>query len=281
MEKTYIIAEIGVNHNGDIDIVKQLIDLAKVSGCDAVKFQKRSPEICVPEEQKNVMRDTPWGKMKYIDYKHKIEFGKKEFDYIDEYCKEREIEWSASAWDLESLEFLVQYNLPFVKIPSAKITDLELIRQACSKFKKVIISTGMSTEEEIEQATYVMSGFDCKKVIMHCNSTYPANVKDLHLCYIRHLVHKYGANGYKIGYSGHEFRLGTTVSSIYLGATYIERHITLDRTMWGTDQMASIEPQGLIKLVKGIRELEDAYGTMTSRFVLEDEKNVKLKLRGV
>lgn len=280
MKHTYIIAEIGVNHNADLDNVKELIDIAKVSGCDAVKFQKRDPDICVPEHQKNVMRKTPWGEMKYIDYKHKMEFGKKEFDFINEYCEQREIQWSASAWDLNSLNFLTQYDLPFIKIPSAKLTDKELVRNACDKFKKVIISTGMSTEEEIEQATYLMSGFDCEKVIMHCNSSYPAKVEDLHLSYIKVLKEKYEKQGFEIGYSGHEFRLGTTVSTVFLGATYIERHITLDRTMWGTDQLSSVEPQGLIKLVKGIRELEDAYGDMQKRVVLECEKDVKLKLRG-
>jgi len=275
MNKTYIIAEIGINHNGNIDIAKKLIDIAAVSGCDAVKFQKRNPDICVPEHQKNVMRDTPWGKMTYLDYKYKVEFGKKEYDEIDSYCKGKGIAWSASPWDLDSLHFLNEYDIPFIKIPSAMLTNDELLKESVKTGKKIILSVGMSTEEEIDHAVSILK--DAKEfAILHCNSTYPAPIEELNLSAIQTLKQKYGC---EVGYSGHEFRLGTTVASVYLGASIIERHITLDRTMWGTDHMSSVEPQGLIKLVKGIRELEQAYGDGVVR-VTDSQIPVRNKLRG-
>ena len=275
MNKTYIIAEIGINHNGNIDIAKKLIDIAAVSGCDAVKFQKRNPDICVPEHQKNVMRDTPWGKMTYLDYKYKVEFGKKEYDEIDSYCKGKGIAWSASPWDLDSLHFLNEYDIPFIKIPSAMLTNDELLKESVKTGKKIILSVGMSTEEEIDHAVSILK--DAKEfAILHCNSTYPAPIEELNLSAIQTLKQKYGC---EVGYSGHEFRLGTTVASVYLGASIIERHITLDRTMWGTDHMSSVEPQGLIKLVKGIRELEQAYGDGQIR-ITESQIPVREKLRG-
>ena len=275
MNKTYIIAEIGINHNGNIDIAKKLIDIAAVSGCDAVKFQKRNPDICVPEHQKNVMRDTPWGKMTYLDYKYKVEFGKKEYDEIDSYCKGKGIAWSASPWDLDSLHFLNEYDIPFIKIPSAMLTNDELLKESVKTGKKIILSVGMSTEEEIDHAVSILK--DAKEfAILHCNSTYPAPIEELNLSAIQTLKQKYGC---EVGYSGHEFRLGTTVASVYLGASIIERHITLDRTMWGTDHISSVEPQGLIKLVKGIRELEQAYGDGVVR-VTDSQIPVRNKLRG-
>jgi len=275
MKKTYIIAEIGINHNGDVNIAKKLIDIASVAGCDAVKFQKRNPDVCVPDHQKNVMRETPWGTMTYLEYKHKIEFGKDEYDEIDSYCKEKGIAWSASPWDLDSLEFLNQYDIPFIKIPSAMLTNDELLIASVKTGKKVILSVGMSTEEEIDHAVEILRQSN-DFAILHCNSTYPAPINELNLSAVKTLKEKYGC---EVGYSGHEFRLGTTVSSIYLGASIIERHITLDRTMWGTDHMSSVEPQGLIKLVKGIRELEDAYGDGKIQ-ITESQIPVRNKLRG-
>jgi|TARA_R110000824_G_scaffold6775_6_gene31315 N-acetylneuraminate synthase len=267
MNNVYIIAEIGINHNGDLDIAKKLIDIASLSGCDSVKFQKRNPDVCVPDHQKAVMRDTPWGRMTYLDYKSKVEFGKEDYDEIDRYCKERDIQWSASPWDMDSLEFLNQYDLPYIKIPSAMLTNKELIIGARNTGKKVILSTGMSTEKEIDTAvTWLVNGGKVIEnlgggnknfALLHCNSQYPAPLEELNLSAIQTLKKKYFC---EVGYSGHEFRLGTSVAAVYLGATIIERHITLDRTMWGTDQLCSIEPQGLIKLVKGIRELEICYG---------------------
>jgi len=268
MKKTYIIAEIGINHNGDLDIAKKLIDIASLSGCDSVKFQKRNPDVCVPEHQKSVMRDTPWGRMTYLDYKYKVEFGKEEYDDIDRYCKEKNIQWSASPWDMDSLEFLNQYDLPYIKIPSAMLTNRELIIAARNTGKKVILSTGMSTYEEIDAANgWLINGGEIldwgenrgnkNYALLHCNSQYPAPLDELNLSAIKTLKERFFC---EVGYSGHEFRLGTSVAAVYLGATIIERHITLDRTMWGTDHLSSVEPQGLIKLVKGIRELETCYG---------------------
>ena len=273
----YIIAEIGINHNGDMSIAKKLIDIAKVAGCDVVKFQKRNPDVCVPEHQKTVMRDTPWGKMTYLDYKYKVEFNQNQYDEIDIYCKEKDIKWSASPWDIDSLDFLNQYDIPFIKIPSALLTDLELIKESVKTGKKIIISTGMSTIEEIDNAvdTIKKVNAEAQYAILHCNSTYPAPNNELNLNCIKTLKDKYKC---EVGYSGHEFGLTTTIASVCLGATIIERHITLDRTMWGTDQMCSVEPQGLIKLVRGIKELNKALGD-GKKIVTETEKPIREKLR--
>lgn len=295
MKKTEIIGEIGINHNGDIDIAKKLIDVATVAGCDVVKFQKRNPDICVPEHQKNILRDTPWGEMTYLEYKHKIEFGKEEYDEIDRYCKERGILWSASPWDLDSLEFLMQYDIPFIKIPSAMITDEELMFASKNTGKKVIISTGMSTFAEIERAMAILNlpgdsaetlrprnfdevkaGVEKNYAVLHCNSTYPAPINELNLSVIKTLKDRFKC---EVGYSGHEFGLTTSMAAVYLGATIIERHITLDRTMWGTDQTSSVEPHGLIKLVKAIRDLESSYGD-GKIYVTKSEEPVRKKLRG-
>jgi N-acetylneuraminate synthase len=276
VKKTYIIAEIGINHNGSLDIAKKLIDIAAVAGCDAVKFQKRNPDVCVPEHQKRKLRETPWGTMTYLDYKHRVEFGKEEYDEIDRYCKDKGIAWSASPWDMDSLEFLQQYEIPFIKIPSAMITNEELMRGCARTGIKVIFSSGMSTLDETDQAVGWMREEGVEFALLHCNSTYPAPIEDLNLQCIRTLRDRYNC---EVGYSGHEFRLGTTVASVYLGATILERHITLDRTMWGSDHLASVEPQGLIKLVKGVRELEMALGDGVKR-VTEGEKPVRRKLRG-
>ena len=272
-KKTYIIAEIGINHNGDLNIAKQLIDIAKVAGCDSVKFQKRNPDVCVPEHQKSVVRDTPWGRMTYLDYKYKVEFDKEEYDEIDRYCKDKDIEWSASPWDLDSLEFLMGYDIPYIKIPSAMLTNVELLKASSLTGKKIILSTGMSTIEEIDKAVGIISG--CDYELLHCNSAYPAPNEDLNLNCIKTLKDRYKC---EVGYSGHEFGLTTTIASVALGASIVERHITLDRTMWGTDQLCSVEPQGLIKLVRGVRELEEAMGS-DKKIVTEKEKQIKEKLR--
>ena len=275
MKKTYIIAEIGLNHNGDIDIAKKLIDISAAAGCDAVKFQKRNPDICVPEHQKSVMRDTPWGKMTYLEYKYKVEFNKEQYDEIDFYCKSKGISWSASPWDLDSLDFLNQYTVPFIKLPSAMITDTELLKAACKTGKRIIISTGMSSESEVDNACSILKSNSKDFAVLHCNSTYPAPIEELNLSCIKTLKEKYNC---EVGYSGHDFRLGTSVAAVYLGASIIERHVTLDRTMWGSDHMASVAPQGLFKLVSGIRELEKSYGDGIIS-VSESEKPVRDKLR--
>ena len=276
-KEIYIIAEIGINHNGDMTIAKKLIDIAKVAGCDVVIFQKINPYVCVPEHQKTIMRYTPWGRMTYLDYKYKVEFNQNQYDEIDIYCKEKDIKWSASPWDLDSLDFLNQYDIPFIKIPSALLTDLELIKESVKTGKKIIISTGMSTIEEIDNAvdTIKKVNAEAQYAILHCNSTYPAPNDELNLNCIKTLKDKYKC---EVGYSGHEFGLTTTIASVCLGATIIERHITLDRTMWGTDQMCSVEPQGLIKLVRGIKELNKALGD-GKKIVTETEKPIREKLR--
>lgn len=255
MKKTKIIGEIGINHNGDIEIAKQLILVAKAAGCDYVKFQKRNPDVCVPEEQKSKMRQTPWGEITYLEYKWKTEFGETEYDEIDRFCKEVGIQWFASVWDKTSVDFMMKYKTDLgitMKIPSALITDTELCEYAKEKSDYLMISTGMSTEEEI---TLCMDSCD-PQVVMHTNSTYPCPVNELNLNYITWLKEKYPEK--EIGYSGHEYGLVTTFATIPMGVKWVERHITLDRGMWGSDQSASIEPSGLFKLVKGIRDIENA-----------------------
>jgi len=268
-----VIAEIGINHNGSLEIAKKLIDIASVAQCDYVKFQKREPEICVPEEQKSKLRKTPWGEMTYIDYKHKIEFGKKEFDEIFSYCEQKNIGCFASVWDNVSVDFMKQYT-DITKIPSALITNLELCRYARANNQFLIISTGMSTEEEITQCVEACN----PDVIMHTNSSYPSRIEELNLQYISWLREKYPQK--QVGYSGHEFGLVPTFATIPLGVEWVERHITIDRTMWGSDQMSSVEPHGLIKLVKGIKDIEKSLGTKGPRTVLGTELEKRKSLRG-
>lgn len=285
MKKTYIIGEIGINHQGDLSIAKRLIDIAAAAGCDAVKFQKRNPDVCVPEHQKNQPRKWQGKEMTYLEYKYKVEFGEKEYDEIDRYCKEQGIAWSASPWDMDSLKFLSNYDIPFIKVPSAMLTNDELLEGCVRTGKRVIFSTGMSTQSEIDHAVEVLReakrtyvSIDDNKIgLLHCNSSYPAPVNELNLSAIKTLAEKYP--DFEIGYSGHEMLLGTTVASVLLGASIIERHITLDRTMEGSDHACSVTPHGLFKLVSGIRELELAYGNGVIE-VTETEKAVRAKLRG-
>lgn len=268
-----IIAEIGINHNGDMNLAKKLIDVAAIAGCDYVKFQKRNPEVCVPEQQKSVIRETPWGKMSYLDYKYKLEFGREEFDEIDLYCKAKGIEWFASVWDEDSIDFIARYT-GILKIPSALLNDLPLLRKARSASDILMVSTGMSTEEQIEEAIKMGK----PDLVFHTNSSYPSPVEELNLLYIRWLIEKYPDR--MIGYSGHEFGLVPTFAAVTLGATYVERHITIDRTLWGSDQMASVEPGGLMKMVKGIRDLEKALGVESARIVTPSEMSKLESLRG-
>ncbi|MCS3830031.1 N-acetylneuraminate synthase [Salinibacter ruber] len=270
---TYIIGEIGINHNGDLDKAKDLIDVASDAGCDAVKFQKRNPDVCVPEEQKDVMRETPWGRMKYIDYKYQIEFGWEEFEEIDAYCREREIHWFASCWDKDSVEFMEAFDPVCYKIASASLTDDQLIQKMDASGRPMIMSTGMSTMEEIEHAVSLLD--DQRLLIAHCTSTYPCDPDQLNLRMIETLREKFDS---PIGYSGHEVGLQTTLAAVALGACFVERHITLDRAMWGSDQAASVEPKGLEKLVRDIRVIEEAMGDGTKK-VYEDEIPMRDKLR--
>jgi N-acetylneuraminate synthase len=246
-----IIAEIGINHNGDMDLCKKLIMASKVAGCKYAKIQKRNPDVCVPEAQKSVMRDTPWGKMTYLDYKWKMEFNEEQIKECVDYGNSIGIEFFASVWDKDSVDVMARHT-KISKIPSALITDLELCRYAREKFPFLIISTGMSTEAEIE-AAYAACRPD---MVMHTNSTYPCPSEDLNLNYIKHLQAKFPAA--EIGYSGHEFGLVTTFGAVALGATWVERHITWDRKMWGSDQSSSVEIPGLLKLVKGCNAVVEA-----------------------
>ena len=277
--RCYIVAEIGINHNGDIEIAKQLINVAKVAGCDAVKFQKRTPEICTPKSQWNIERDTPWGRMTYIEYKHRIEFGQAEYDEIDRYCKMMGIAWYASAWDIPSVEFLQQYEIPYVKIGSASATDAELVAACITSKLPLIISTGMCDAEMIDgivQNVQTLNGtISC---LYHCTSTYPSAVDELNLLAIKTLQYKYP--DIPIGYSGHEAGLYTTLMAAVLGAVSVERHITLDRTMWGTDQSASLEPTGINRLVRDIRIWERARGDGVLR-IYESELPIMKKLRRI
>lgn len=269
---TKIIAEIGINHNGDLSLAKKLIDVAVIAGCDYVKFQKRDPDLCVPERQKNKPKYTPWGEMTYLEYKHKIEFNHEQYEEIFDYCDSKKIKCFASVWDIDSVDFMCRYT-DIAKIPSALITDLKLCEYARFKNEKLLISTGMSTEEEVQACVESCS----PDVIFHTNSTYPSPVSELNLSYINWLKDKYPHS--IIGYSGHEYGLVPTFAAVVMGAKYIERHITLDRTMWGSDQMSSVEPAGLIKLIKGIRDIESSLGTASPRKLLNSEKEKKRNLR--
>lgn len=270
----FFIAEIGINHNGDIQKALELIDASKLAGCDAVKFQKRTPELAVPKDAWDKVRDTPWGRMKYIDYKKKIEFEKKEYDIIDKYCKKIGIIWTASCWDLQSVKFIEKYNVKFHKVPSACITDINLLKELKKTNKPIIISTGMSTETQIDRAVKTIT--QKKLSIMHCNSSYPAPNSQLNLRYIEKLRGKYKKS--VIGYSGHEVNLTTSVAAVVLGAKIIERHITLDKSMWGTDQQASIEPLGFARLIKDTRNVEMSLG-IPKKIIYPEEKKMMLKLR--
>lgn len=274
-QPVFVVAEIGINHNGSIDIAKKLIDAAIKAGANAVKFQKRTPEICVPDDQKNKMRETPWGYITYLEYKKKIEFGVQEFTEIDKYCKEKGIIWFASCWDIPSIDFIEQFNPPCYKIASASITDINLLNHHKKTNKPIILSTGMSTMDEIKKAVSI---FDISNlVITHSTSTYPCDPHHLNLRMITTLKELFPC---PIGYSGHEAGLVPSVAAVALGAQYIERHITLDRSMWGTDQSASVEPHGFERLVKYIRTVEIALGDGV-KVVYDDEKKIIEKLRGI
>lgn len=251
-----MIGEIGINHNGELSNAIALIDAAKAAGMDAVKFQKRTPEICTPRDQWDIERDTPWGRMTYIEYRHRVEFGEQEYRTIDEYCREVGIDWFASPWDVPSVEFLNQFNPPAHKIASASLTDDELLRAARASGRTVILSTGMSTADQIRHAVEVLGSRNA--VLLHANSTYPAPPEQLNLRVINTLMGEYP--NVPVGYSGHEVGLQSTLAAVALGACVVERHITLDRAMWGSDQSASVEPEGMRRLVRDIRVLEAALG---------------------
>ena len=271
----YLIAEIGINHNGSLHDALRLIDAAAEAGCQAVKFQKRDPELSTPEAQKSIIRETPWGEMTYLEYKHKIEFGKTEYDAIDAHSRLKGIDWFASAWDVPSVEFLAGYNLPAIKIASATITNESVVRKVASLEIPVILSTGMSTEHEVD---YAVSHFreDSKLALLHSTSTYPLAASEANLKAMDWLRKRYGR---PVGYSGHEVGLQISVAAVALGAEIVERHVTLDRSNWGTDQSASLEPTGLKKLVRDIRIVEEALGDGIKK-VYDSELPIRIKLRG-
>lgn len=273
-QPTYIIAEIGLNHNGSMENTKKLIDLAKEAGVDAVKFQKRTPEICTPKDQWDIMRDTPWGRMRYIDYRYKVEFGDEEYAEIDRYCNEVGIDWFASCWDEPSVEFLEKFNPKLYKSASASLTDIPLLKAMKNTGKPLIISTGMSTIAEIEFAVNEL-GTD-NLLIAHSTSAYPCNPAELNLNMIGSLQKLFPKT--PIGYSGHETGLATTYAAVALGACFIERHFTLDRAMWGSDQAASVEPEGFRRLVRDIRDIEISLGDGVKQ-VYESEIGPMKKLR--
>jgi N-acetylneuraminate synthase len=272
---TYITAEIGINHNGDLDIARRLIDAAVLAGCNAVKFQKRTPLLCVPVEQQGIMRETPWGLMTYLDYRYRTEFGEDDYRKIASYCAERGVDWFASCWDVPSIEFMEMFDPICYKVASASITDLELLHALRDTGRPIILSTGMSTIDEIDAAVGALD--HDRMIITHSTSSYPCPPAELNLAMIETLRERYQV---PVGYSGHETGLATTIAAVAMGAAFIERHITLDRAMWGSDQAASVEPGGLSRLVRDIRVVELATGDGV-KTVYDSELPIRAKLRRV
>ena len=277
LEMTFITAELGINHNGDIDIAKKLIDTAKLAGCDAVKFQKRTVEKVYSKEVLDSPRNNPWGTTTR-EQKNGIEFSKNEYDIIDKYCKNNHIEWYASAWDVESLEFLKQYELKYNKVASAMLTNMELINKIAQEKKHTFVSTGMSNIDQIKTAVNIFKKNECPFELQHSNSSYPMKLEEANLNCIKTLQNEFECN---VGYSGHE-SLGylICVAAVILGATSIERHITLDRSMYGSDQPASLEPAGLQRLVRDIRIIDLIMGD-GEKIIWDSEIPVMKKLRNM
>lgn len=273
--KVFITAEIGINHNGDMETAKKLIDAAAVAGCDAVKFQKRTVELVYTKEYLDSPRKSPWGETQRAQ-KEGLEFGREEYDKIDAYCRQKGLEWYASAWDTASQEFLRTYDLKYNKVASAMLTNDELLEAVAKEGKYTFIATGMSTFDEIDHAVDVFKRSSCPFELMHCNSTYPMPQEDANLRLIQVLADRYGC---RVGYSGHEAGTMVSTCAVAAGASSIERHITLDRAMYGSDQKASIEPYELCSLVRDIRAAEKIMGT-GEKTLTEAEEEVKKKLRG-
>ncbi len=274
-ERIFVTAEIGINHNGNLDLAKRLIDWAVKCDCDAVKFQKRTVEKVYSQEELDKYRESPWGTTNR-EQKMGLEFGKEEYDVIDRYCKEKGIEWYASAWDPESQEFLRQYDLKYNKIASAMLTNDEILNMVADEGKYTFIGTGMSTWEEIDHAVDVFRKKDCPFELMHCNSTYPMSNADANLSLIPVIMEKYGC---KVGYSGHETGRTVSYAAACLGASSIERHITLNRAMYGSDQAASLSVQDLERLMNDIRQIPVIMGEPV-KTVTDGELTIRKKLRG-
>jgi N-acetylneuraminate synthase len=275
-EAVFVIAEIGINHNGSLELARKLIDGAVLAGADAVKFQKRTPERCVPRDQWEVERETPWGRLPYIEYRRRMEFGEREFTAIDRHCRDRNILWFASAWDEEAVDFLERFEPPCYKAASASLTDHALLQKMMSTGRPLILSTGMSTAAEIAAAV-AAAGRD-RLLLAHATSTYPCPVGELNLRMLLTLKSLYPEC--PVGYSGHETGLAPTWAAVTLGATFIERHVTLDRAMWGSDQAASVEVGGLMRLVSNIRDIERAMGDGVKRVYAGELPQIE-KLRRV
>ncbi|XOV79310.1 MAG: N-acetylneuraminate synthase family protein [Aestuariibacter sp.] len=270
-----IIAEIGINHNGDLDIAKQLIDVAKNAGCDAVKFQKRDLDLVYTQEMLDSPRESPWGTTQR-EQKQGLEFGQKDYESIDQYCKEKDIDWFASAWDLNSQKFLQQFNCKYNKIASAMTVDYSLLEMVAAEGKHTFISTGMCTMADIGKAVNIFKKAGCPFELMHTVSTYPMKDEDANLNTIKTLREAFECN---VGYSGHESGLAISYAAAAMGITSLERHITLDRAMYGSDQAASIEPNGLMQLCGAVRKIEKAMGDGVKR-VIDAERPIADKLRG-
>lgn len=270
----FVIAEIGINHNGDIELAKKLIDAAVLAGCDAVKFQKRTVDVVYTEEELARPRENPFGETNG-DLKRALEFGEEEYREIDAYCKQKDILWTASCWDEASIDFIEQFSPAFYKVASASLTDDELLKKYKATGRPIVLSTGMSSLEEIDHAVDVL-GKD-NLVILHCTSTYPSQVDEINLNAIPAMVERYNV---PIGYSGHEVGLATSLAASVVGACVVERHITLDRAMWGSDQAASVEPSGFIRLVRDIHSVESAMGD-GKKVVYDSEVPIREKLRRV
>jgi N-acetylneuraminate synthase len=273
---TYIVAEIGINHNGSLENVRKMIDAAAHAGVEAVKFQKRTPQVSTPPEQQKQMRETPWGYISYLDYRQKIEFGQAEYDEIDRYCEEKSVPWFTSVWDEPAVDFMEKYKVPAYKIASASLTDHALLRRVRAAGKPVILSTGMSTLEQIRAAVKVLGARDL--IIAHATSAYPCEPEELNLRMIATLREEFP--GVPIGYSGHEVGLVPSAVAVALGACLVERHLTLDRAMWGSDQAASVEPGGFERLVKYIRVTEASLGDGVKK-IYDSELSSLKRLRRV
>ena len=277
INKPYLIAEIGINHNGDIDIAKKLLDAVYSTEWDCAKFQKRNPDVCVPEKQKNRERETPWGKMKYIDYKYKVEFNKKEYDEIDKYCNSKPLDWSASVWDFDSLEFILE-NYPktkFLKIPSAVNCSFEFLEEACKSNFPILISLGMTNLKESDKIVNTLEKFSKDYCIMHTNSSYPAPNNELNISLIPFMIDRYNC---PVGYSGHEIDLTPSVIASILGAKVIERHVTLDHNMWGSDHKASLEVHAMSMLKKRIYSAIECLGQPEKKIFYSESGSIdKLK----
>ncbi len=277
-KNVYFIAEIGINHNGDVNIAKKLIDAAFAIGWDCVKFQKRNPDQSVPDHQKNIIKETPWGSLTYLDYKKRIEFNLSDYNEIDKYCNEKKpkIDWTLSVWDLDSIKFIKNFDLPFIKIPSAHLNNIPLLDKLIEIDKPILLSTGMSTLDEIDESINLLKRKNADFAIMHCNSSYPTPIDELNLSLIPFLKKRYDCI---VGYSGHEYNLEPTIVAITLGAQLVERHITLDHTMWGTDQSSSLEIDGMDKLYNRAKDIKTMIGKPQKK-VTKSEIEIRKKLRG-